>query len=176
MEKCWFVLRQQHYPPPKDGAGPIRLGSIIPSLRKIDAVVNEDGPEPLPPNVQVYSTRKSDFKWDNGKGREYKIDNDVGLPVGMVPGITVGGAAGAAFQRSVSNYAEFDLEAQFIQPTEGYLRDSVDDEHVQQYIQRETKVLNRWSLFMITGLMIARGAHGNYKESKETSFHGGPTV
>ncbi|KAJ5261224.1 hypothetical protein N7478_011819 [Penicillium angulare] len=176
MENCWFVLRQQHYPPPKDGMGPIRLGSIIPSLRKLDSVVNEDGPERFPPNVHVYTTRKDDFQWKSGRGREYKVDSDVGLPVGMVPGIAVGGAAGAAFQRSVSNYAEFDLEAQIIQPTEGYLEDSVEDEHVQRYIKRNASLLNRWSLFMITGLMIARGACGKYGKTEETSFHGGPTM
>ncbi|KAI9928445.1 hypothetical protein MW887_002490 [Aspergillus wentii] len=178
MEKCWFVLRQHHYPPPpRDGHGPIRLGNVIPNLRELDQVINVDGPEPFPANMPVYSTKKCDLKWDDGRERELSGDLGVGVPIPTAPGLTVGPSVGVAFERSVNNHWEFEsLDSHIIQPTASYIRDSVDNEFVQDYVVKRAKIINKWSLFMITGLIIAKGARGFRQDSKETNAHGGPEV
>jgi hypothetical protein len=63
-----------------------------------------------------------------------------------------------------------------IQPTAAYIGDSLNDELVQAHIEKTRSILKTWSLFMITGLAIARAAKGNQEEGKDRSVNGGPKM
>ncbi|KAN0076276.1 hypothetical protein V8E54_006418 [Elaphomyces granulatus] len=161
MENCWFILRQTHYPPPKDGA---RAYYRVPDLRHLNQVINGN-PYPYPRGIAVYEHRRGDLKW------EIESQNGVDLSVkALLPIPHAGG------QRSVSRFWEFEaLDVIFIQPTRAYIEDWLDDDLVKGYIDKH-KNLGSWSLFMITGLTIARGARGHQKEEDRHDIHADPKV
>jgi hypothetical protein len=67
---------------------------------------------------------------------------------------------GAAFKKSVSNYWEFErLDTAIVQLRRSYIDDSLEDEDVQKFLDSK-KVLGMksWTLYMISGIVIARGA------------------
>jgi len=99
------------------------------------------------------------------------------LPIPHTGGqVSVGGGASYAFKRSVSRFWEFEaLDVIFIQPTKAYIEDCLDDDLVKGYIDKH-KNLGSWSLFMITGLTIARGARGHQKEKDRHDLHVDPKV
>ncbi|KAK8054406.1 hypothetical protein PG996_013707 [Apiospora saccharicola] len=182
--KCWFVLRQHHYPPPvfpKTGSGkmggPLCLGHIIPDLRHIDNVINtKEGPLAIPPDMPIYPTRANNFKWEGNAERGFDASVNVGVPIAAAAGITVKAETAVAFQRSVHNFWEFDaLETHIIQPTEEYVEDSVENEQVAAWLEKR-RMFKSPSVFMITGLMIARGGTNQTSTGKQTEANLRPGV
>ena len=176
MENCWFILRQSHYPPPKDGIGPIQLGHIIPDLRHLNQVINGN-PYPYPRGIAVYEHRRGDLEWEIESQNGVNLSGKALLPIPHTGGlVSVGGGANYAFKRSVSRFWEFEaLDVMFIQPTRAYIEDWLDDDQVKEYVDKH-KNLGSWSLFMITGLTIARGARGHQKEEDRHDIHADPKV
>jgi len=175
MEKCWFVLRQKHYPPPQDGKGPIQLGHLIPDLKHLDQVINNDpGPTPFPQAVVVYKSRLENLKWEAQSGHNIGGSANANVPIPQTAGlVSVGGEAGVVFQKSVSNFWQFEaLDSWIIQPTDAYIESCRKDKLVNAYIEKKTR-FNAWSLFMITGLAIARGANSTQEEKGEWDVHTG---
>ena len=157
--------------------GPLCLGHIIPDLKHIDNVINaKDGPLAIPPDMPIYPSKAYDFKWESNAERGCDYGVDVGVPIAAAAGITVKTETGAVFQRSVRNFWEFDaLETYIIQPTEEYVEDSVENEQVDAYL-RKRRMLKSPSVFMITGLMIARGAANQTSAGNTTDAHLRPGV
>jgi len=180
MDKCWFVLKQKHYPPPQNGVGPIQLGHLIPDLKHLNQVINNDpGPTPFPRAMVVYDSRLEDLEWSFGYGHDLGGSGNARVPIPQAAGlVSVGGQAGAEFKKSVSNFWHFEaLDTLFIQPTATYIEDSLKGKLVQGYIEKKRNILlNTWSLFMITGLAIARAAKGSQVEERGWSVKGGPEV
>jgi hypothetical protein len=80
---------------------------------------------------------------------------------------------GVAFQRTVENFWEFEsLDTFIIQPTSEYVEDSVEDEEVSTYLQKRG-LFRSSSLFMITGIIVARGAKTKASEVRKRDVHGG---
>lgn len=96
----------------------------------------------------------------------------------------VGGDAGVVFKKSVSNYWEFEkLETYIIQPNKSYIDDSLgleDGGPVTEYIEKHRGILGkngRWALYMISGIVIARGVKSAKREDKnETGANLGANV
>lgn len=176
MEKCWFVLRQTYYPPPKNGIGPIQLGHIIPGLRHLGQVINGN-PYPYPRGIVVYETRQEDLKWRIDRQNGVDLSVKALVPIPHTGGlVSVGGKASYAFQHSVSRFWEFEaLDVMFIQPTRAYIEYCLDEDLVKRYVDKH-KNLGSWSLFMITGLTIARGARGHQREEDRHDIHVDPKV
>ncbi|KAF3917817.1 hypothetical protein ABW20_dc0104808 [Dactylellina cionopaga] len=180
MEKCWFVLHQTHYPPPDttNGTGPLQLGHLIPNLKSLDQVINrQNGPCPFPRGMVSYQNVKEKFTWHHTHKREIDTNLGVNIPIPQAAGlVSAGGQAGVFFKRSVKNYTEFErMETEFIQPAISYIEDSIEDLEVQEYLKK-SQSLKRWSLFMISGLAIARGAKGGRTDGEGSGVHGGPSV
>jgi hypothetical protein len=180
--KCWFVLRHHHYPPPtfnksgsKQTGGPLRLGHIIPDLQRLDNVINtRNGPLEAPPDMPIYPTKSWNLTWNIKNGGEWSASVNAGVPIAAAAGITVKADAGVAFQHSVQNFWEFEsLETYIIQPPGEYVEDSVEDEQVATYLSKHKRIVSP-SVFMITGLIIARGAEVKSSMTDGVEIHGGP--
>lgn len=183
MENCWFVLKQTHYPPPtlpENGigvtTGAICLGHIIPDPKLLDNVINTKAELKFGPDMPIYPTTSWELRWERNKGLNVGLSADVGVPVAAAAGATVSAAAGLAFQKSVKNFWEFEsLETFIIQPTKSYIADSLEEEKVAEHIE-ESKHFNAWSVYMITGITIARGGKGGREEFEKKDEHGGAEV
>ncbi|KAK6363378.1 hypothetical protein TWF730_000810 [Orbilia blumenaviensis] len=168
MDNCWFVLKQTHYTAPDVDSmrkgkptGPISLGHIIPDLKHLDQVVNAETIEPFTRGMQIWPTRLLDFKWGNTTERENAVLGHAGVPIAAAVGLTVGADASFAFRQSVKNYWEFrHLDRYIVQPTSAYVNDCLESEEVAKYVET-IKTLGFWSIYMITGIIVARGGGRN---------------
>jgi hypothetical protein len=179
MDKCWFVLNQTHYPPPDENNanGPLCLGHLIHDLRRLDHVLNPDGPLPLPRNMSIHRTKKFDLEWADQDNKELELGTHAGAPLLETAGmVSVSGHVGVAFQNSVQHHCAFaELETWIIQPTATYVEDSLKDEAVARSLPYMDRLLSRRQ-FMITGLMIARGAKGDKSATSGSKVQAGPAM
>jgi len=162
MEKVWFKLRQTNYPPPPESSilkgsdevdGPIRLGHFVKDLKDIDFVLNRGAILPFPPTMRVFKTTTIDFKWDDTRTTDRGFDVKASAPLASAVGLTLGGSAKLAFSRSVANCEEYEkLDTYIVQPTQAYVTDCLDEDPLETYVENRLT----WSVFMITGLCIAR--------------------
>ncbi|KAK0704349.1 hypothetical protein B0H67DRAFT_499314 [Lasiosphaeris hirsuta] len=166
MEKCWFALAQTHYPPPSPesmhrGApdAPLALGHLVPNLRHLDQVINASAVEPFPRAMYIHGPfRMADFAWKDDQNTDVSVLARAGAPLlGMVPGVEASGTLGGLFRRRVERWWEFEgLEMYTVNPTRAYIDRVLAGEEVKKYIER-VKVLGGWTVFMVTGLAVARG-------------------
>jgi hypothetical protein len=183
--KCWFVLKQTHYPPPvipkngtgrMKGRGPICLGHLIPDLQHLDNVINRHGPLDIPPDMPIYPTKAWDLTWEINNSDGVDVSATIGVPIAAAAGLTLKLDAGVAFKRTIKNFWEFaSLDTFIFQPTDEYVEDSVEDDEVAAYLEklgpfRSSKV------FMITGVIVARGAKTKTSNVRSREAHGGPNV
>ncbi|RYP44077.1 hypothetical protein DL768_009422 [Monosporascus sp. mg162] len=186
MDKCWFVLRQTHYPPPQeedDGNGATRqsgalcLGHFIEDLKHLDQVINVAGPEPFPLDMPVYRTQPRQFKWEVNKDLGFEASVTAKVPVAAIASVNSKAEVGIALQRSVQRYWEIEqLDTMILQPTRSYINHCLASEPIVEHLKRK-KLAGGWSLFMITGLMIARGkVTGGGAESHDKNLHAGAGV
>lgn len=81
---------------------------------------------------------------------------------------------GFVFQKSVKNYIEFEgLDTFFMQPTRAYIEDSLQEEAVERNLKKQRGnlgVRGSWKLYMISGVVIAKGAKAAKRE--DTSKQG----
>ncbi|KXH42601.1 hypothetical protein CSIM01_09563 [Colletotrichum simmondsii] len=145
QDKCWFVLRQAHYPAPEyaqpnmargKAVGPIQLGHIIPRLKDIDQVINSSGPHPLPRDVRIWPTVDKNFNWTETRDSETNAKTTANIPLLSAPGLSAQGDIQLAFKKTVNNFAQFDrLDRQIIQPTKTYIDQSLKARQVSNYIE-----------------------------------------
>jgi hypothetical protein len=181
--KCWFVLKQTYYPPPelpKNGIGtmkgPICLGHLIPDLKHLDSVINRQGPLDTLPDMPIYATKATNLTWDLSTNKGIDLSLKCGAPISAAGGLTIQVGGRVTFQRTVKNYWEFDsLDTFIIQPTGEYIEDSIEDDEVIAYLTQRS-LMSSSSLFMITGIMIARGAKITMSHSQQRALNGGPGV
>lgn len=176
MDKVWFKLRQTDYPPPPEAAikrgctgveAPICLGHIIEDLKSLDFAMNPDTIEPFPPNMRVFSTPMIDFRWNDARSQDKSVDVGASAPVATAAGVTLGADIKLAFSKSVGSHEEYErLDKYIVQPTQSYITDCLDEEPFASY----TKGRITWSIFMVTGLFVAR------KGTSSTSDSSGATI
>lgn len=179
MEKCWFVLKQSHYPPPrlpKGGIGiangAISLGHIIPDLFDLDGVINrkEEGIK-FTPAARIYHTKSWGLDWNRDKGLEAALAADVTAPMGAGTPISAEEQTKLAFARTEKDHQEFDtLDRYIVQVNRTFIRKLLEDDEVVEHLERTKGVRllgGQWSVFMITGITVARGAKGEFGESRK---------
>ncbi|RYC64981.1 hypothetical protein CHU98_g1181 [Xylaria longipes] len=182
--KCWFVLRQTHYPPPvfpETGVGQAKgslcLGHVIPDLKRLDNVINTKGVNEFPADMPAYPSTAWDLKWKSTTSTGTGFNISLGAPIPAAIGLELKVDAGVAFEKSIENADQFErLETFIIQPTDEYIEDTVERDQVAKYIAKHTTLGIAKSIFMITGIIIARGAKTSRKESQRQDVHGGPGV
>lgn len=185
MDKCWFVLSQTHYPPPREAdengvskqAGPLCLGHFIKNLKHLDHVVNRDGPEPFPRDMPVYRTGPIEFQWESNEEAGFDVSMGAAVPIAAAPGINANTSLGLALKKTVGNSWQIEqLETLTIDPTRAYLNRCLASEQVVELLE-DKKFSPTWSIFMITGLKIVRGnSTQNTSHGRERGIKGGPGV
>lgn len=99
--------------------------------------------------------------------------------MGAATGITVGAELDAEFKKTTRNWAEFaSLDTEVVQPSRAYIDQLLALPDVQEHIGRDSKArLGSWSVYVVTGLMIARaGGTVGSSEGQSRSLGGGPDV
>ena len=183
MENCWFKLKQTHYVAPdvktlgtSVETSAICLGHIISDLEHLDQVLNRGQIKPfkkITPNdavtreFQVWPSKVTDFDWADTVNVGHEAHAQAAAPLAGA-GLSGKATIKAIFRESVTNFAHFDsLEYVTFQPDKRYARDACEEvEEVRSEIARQ-KLLKggRWSLYMITGLVIAR--NGKYRRDEQ---------
>ncbi|EAA33662.1 hypothetical protein NCU05712 [Neurospora crassa OR74A] len=180
MDKCWFTLDNAHYPPPSLDSmrsghpiSPASLGHLIPSLAHLDQIINAKAIEPFPATMDIHGpTIIEDFKWDHSHEYSLSLGGKVPIPLAPagVPFVDLNVGLGGAFSRSVANYWEFDrLERYIMQPTRSYVQKCIERDEVKRWIAKNKSMMmmGRWEVYMITGIIVARGG-GRKKKEKTT--------
>lgn len=178
MDKVWFKLRHTHNPAPDEKTlgtstetGPILLGQFIPDLNHLDQVINRGGIRPFPGDMKVWHSQTIKFTWDDSRSRQANALGSATVPVAAAAGLDIQATASGAFQQSVENYSEFDsLDCYIVNPVKSYINEYLTEGSVADYVKSE-KTLGTWKLFMITGIMIARGAKTRNKEKLHIEGH-----
>ena len=169
--KSWWILpRSMRFKPPAlpgdevDGIGQAK-GSICPGhfipakSKEWNKILNRSGPLEYPPEMPVDHGEQWDMSWKTRGAHELGLSAKATAPVATAAGLNVNADAKGAFTKSVSNYMNFDkLDTYMIQPWDSYIEDSLIDAGIDRYIKDNTSFLGAWEVYMISGIVVARGA------------------
>jgi len=185
MNKCWFVLEQsifhapQYEKPSKAGGkavGGLRLGDIVPSPKDLYPVLTQGTLPLFGPEMRISSTKVGNFSLQTTSDHDTSGSAGADAPIAAAAGLTVGTELNATFKKTMKTWAEFKtLDAEIVQPTKTYIDGVLKNQSVKDHIDRNKTllVLNRWTVYIITGLLIARvGGKVGHSESSTTSFGG----
>lgn len=177
MDKVWFKLRQTDYPPPTFDSmgtatetGPICLGHFVSDLSRIDFPINRGEIEPFPRSMPVYSTTAHLFKWEDSQGSEHGGALGGGAPVLGAAGVPVTAKADikAVFKATVSSFEAYErLDTYLVQVNRSYIADCLENEKMAQH-KKDNAIFGKWSMFMITGLKVARSGSSSKSSTRKT--------
>ena len=161
MKKTYFLAPNVDYPPSSN----ISLGRIWTDPFDPGTCINPDGPLPFPSNMQVQHGHKTD--WRNETDGQHK--RVIGIWARFLQFVGIDAEASIAWHNSNGDKYKFKrLDTDFIDPTMEYYTQSVLAPSVAEYIV-ETNF--RKSIYMITGVKIARGAHVEQARSEGAGTH-----
>lgn len=177
MDKVWFKLRQPDYPPPTPESmgtatetGPLCLGHFVPDLSKIDFPINRNQIEPFPRSMPVYTTTAYSFKWEDSQASEDGGVLGGGAPVLAVVPVTAKADIKAIFRASVSTYEAYErLDTYLVQVNRSYVADCLENDSIAQY-KKDSVILGKWSMFIITGLKVARAGSRSKSSSRKVEY------
>lgn len=189
MNNCWFVLRQSSYTPPKyekpsraggvTVEGDLRLGDVVPGPKNIYPVLTQGKLPRFPIEMRISSTQDCEFDWAIESEREDGGIIAGGAPVAAAIGATLNTEFSAEFKRTMKRWAKFKtLDTEKVQPSRAYIDRVLALPDVKDYIeQHKLPVLNQWTVYIVTGLMIARaGGTIGSSDSSSSAVGGGLAV
>jgi hypothetical protein len=183
MEKVWFKLRQTDYPPAPedtilrgdgdDSTAPLSLGHFTSSLKTLDFPLNHGSILPFPPHMRVFCNSTLNFTWDDTRLRSPGTNLAAGAPVLAATGVTAKASLQFAFMKTVESHEEYDrLDTYIVQPTKGYIEDCLDQDQLKAYVKGKAL----WSMFMITGIKVARAGKREAQEETNIAADIGPEL
>jgi hypothetical protein len=183
MEKVWFKLRQtDHSPPPEviillgdgdDSKGTICLGHFISELMHLDFPLNRGSILPFPRQMTVYRSSVLNFTWDDSKTSAPGINLAAGAPILAAVGVTARASLQTAFMRTTCNHESYDrLDTYTVHPTKDYVERCLERDEIKEHIKRKPT----WSLFLITGIKVARAGKRETRQAKDTLVDIGPDL
>lgn len=188
MNKCWFVLEQSFFSPPvyanqsKAGGkaeGGLRLGDVVPSPKDLYPILTSGSLPLFTPDMRILTTQFCDFQWDRTREHEGHLTVAGGIPLANTVGATTIGEFMAEFKRTMKNWVSYDtIDMETVQPSKSYINSVLEAEDVKDFIgQQKTPLLNRWTVYVVTGLMIGRvrGTVGD-SSSRSRGIGGGPEL
>ena len=114
-------------------------------------------------DIMTATFEKNVFK--NGVNTEIAFEAKAEAPlVAMIPGMDASAGAGTSYVNVVSDSWEYErLEEYVVQPTREYIQRCLEGEEVKDYVRRSKKLggLGGWKVYMVTGIMVARGGGRN---------------
>ncbi|KAF5237119.1 hypothetical protein FAUST_6259 [Fusarium austroamericanum] len=123
--------------------------------------------------MTVHRTSVLDFTWNDSTTNAPGITLSAGVPVLATAGITVKASLQAAFMQTIENHESYDrLDTYTVQPTEGYIEDCLDQEELRAYMKGKPF----WSMFMITGIKVARIGTKETREENGMVVDVGPSL
>lgn len=124
-----------------------------------------------PSEMPIYQTESRDLTLDMDRAGKLDASAHAGVPTAVTAGTRVMVGAGAAFRDSVQNVSEFaSLDTYIFEPTKKYMKDSLEDEQVVSHLKSHEYTP---SIFMITGLIIARAADVQSSATNKVEIHSG---
>ncbi|EXA29729.1 hypothetical protein FOVG_18810 [Fusarium oxysporum f. sp. pisi HDV247] len=183
MEKVWFKLRQTDYPPPPeetilsgngdDSNAPICLGHFIPDLKHLDFTLNSGSILAFPSRMRVFRTRTVDFKWDDTNDKLVGTNLAAGVPILAPAGFTVKASLQLAFKRTMANHEAYNrLDSYIVQPNRHYVSECLKRQELRAQVEGKAM----WSIFMITGIRVARVGRRDITEGSFVVVGVGPEV
>jgi hypothetical protein len=163
--KTYFLAPNFDFPPPPSGL--IDLGSIITDPKKPDRSLNK-GELVLIPAHAIFTTTKTD--WTASRSQLHAVDG--GIWTSFLQTI-IGLSAEVDVSRSKGKdevYRCKVLETQYFQPDDAYILANLQNPRVQGYVKTGWPV--KKSVYMITGLKIARGVSAETEVSEEYGVGG----
>ena len=157
-----YILAPTRDTPPE---GPICLGNIIASPKDPEEKENRDPPRERLGDNQTYNARKSG--WSDIDTAQHRVEGGFFAKFLSVFGIGGEVSLKHAGSSSTSLSATF-VDTCWFNPTKLYIEESIQDPGVRSYIEA-----NRWRspVYMITGLMIVRGASASKSAMAEQGMH-----
>lgn len=182
MDKCWFILRQTHYTAPVYASpsmafgkaeGPLRLGHVLPGPRSVDNIINTGRILDFHKDMRITKKNTVNFRYSRQAEQATEANAEGGFPIAAATGVTVNVDASAMFRQMMGDTWQIDrLETQIMQPTLAYIERCRTSTEVASWIATH-KTLGTWKLYIITGLMIARGATNGRTELSERCANAG---
>ncbi|KAF5606588.1 uncharacterized protein FSUBG_5987 [Fusarium subglutinans] len=183
MEKVWFKLRQIDYPPAQEDAilsgdgddsiAPLCLGHFISNLKTLDFPLNHGSILPFPPRMRVFCNSTLNFTWDDARLRSPGTNLAAGAPILAATGVTAKTSLQFAFMKTVESHEEYDrLDTYIVQPTKGYIKDCLEQDQLKAHYQGKVS----WSMFMITGIKVARAGKREAHEETNIAADIGPEL
>ena len=160
-----YILAPTRDAPPD---GPIVLGNLISSPKFPEERQSTEPPPPLEGGNRVYEAHKEGWRDSQAHGRTVG-GGFFGEFLEMI-GLGGGDIDGSRTHTKSTGLAAKALDTYWFNPDLAYLRRSLQDPGVQAYLD----VGHSWRsqpLFMITGIMVARGASETVSTLKERGFH-----
>jgi hypothetical protein len=157
-QKAYFLMPNFDYAPDKL----VKVGQIISDLRSPSRAVGG----PLQPVPEIETSYKD--SWESEKART--ISGSVGVWARFLATVLgLGGTVAGNFLKDDSKVFKFQrLEAFFFEPSEEYIRASMELDTVRKFFEQNPKK----SAFMITGVKIARGAEVGRKRREDIGWEG----
>ncbi len=166
MERCWFILRHSTYRPPSDESlrwglpdGPLCLGHLVSNLGSLD-VINRRDFEPFPEDMMPgQPSTTHDLPWSDDDSRTVGVTGTTSLPIlNGIPGVDAEATVGAVFRKRVARHHNFArLDFWTTSPSRLYVSKCLELREVSEHIKRVSSLFGAWSMYMITGLAVARG-------------------
>ena len=157
-----YILAPTRDTPPE---GPICLGNIIASHKDPEEKENQNPPRERLGDNQTYNARKSG--WSDIDNARHTVEG--GFFAKFLSVLGIGGEASLkhAGSSSTSLSAAF-MDTCWFNPTKQYIEESIQDPGVRSYIEE-----NRWRIpvYMVTELMIVRGASASKSAMAEKGIH-----
>ena len=157
-----YILAPTRDTPPD---GPICLGNIVASHKDPEEKENHNPPRERLGDNRTYSARKSG--WSDIDTARQTVEG--GFFAKFLSVFVFGGEASLRHVRysSTSLSAAF-MDTYWFNPTKQYIEESIQDPGVKSYIEE-----NKWRnpVYMITGLMIVRGASASKSAMAEKGIH-----
>lgn len=172
MEKVWFKLRQPDYCPEREqdmGSGndeaPLCLGHFISDLKHLDFVLNRSKIEKFPASMPVHHTKSLQFEWKDFKVAETGGQLGASAPIAALIGLVFKADIRLLFRRTVEHWERYErLDTYIVQPTKTYVDDCLQSNELAMRIKGKKS----WSMFMITGVKVARMGKTDSSESNQS--------
>ncbi|KAG7418134.1 hypothetical protein Forpe1208_v005279 [Fusarium oxysporum f. sp. rapae] len=183
MEKVWFKLRQADYPPAPedtilhgdgdDSTAPLCLGHFISNLKTLDFPLNHGSILPFPPRMRVFCNTTLNFTWDDTRLKSPGTNLAAGAPILAATGVTAKASLQFAFMKTVESHEDYDrLDTYIVQPTKGYIEDCLEQDQLKASVKGKVS----WSMFMITGIKVARTGKREAQEETNVAADIGPEL
>ncbi|KIW14800.1 hypothetical protein PV08_07585 [Exophiala spinifera] len=176
MEKVWFKLRQPDYRPEDDDSmgtsketSPLCLGHFISDLKNLDFPLNRGEIEEFPVNMKVYQSSTLHFQWKDSQEAQTGGGLGAGAPIAAAMGLVIKASAQALFRHEVEHWEEYDqLDTYIVQPDRIYVSECLEGNKLANYIKDKKS----WSMFMVTGVKVARKGKMTTSKSRHSEASG----